>query len=142
LARVDAAIVQPLPELMIVGRRQVRSCNSWMHNLPTLAKGPFRCTALVHPDDAARLGLREGGQARIDGAGKSIDVMVQITDEMMPGVVSLPHGWGHDLPGSRLTLAAERPGANLNAVLDNVARDPLSGNAVLNGTAIALRALS
>jgi anaerobic selenocysteine-containing dehydrogenase len=142
MVRVAAALVQPLPELMIVGRRQVRSCNSWMHNLPTLAKGPFRCTALVHPDDAARLGLREGGQARIDGAGRSLDVMVQITDEMMPGVVSLPHGWGHDLPGSRMSLAAERPGVNLNAVLGNVARDPLSGNAVLNGTAIALRPLS
>jgi anaerobic selenocysteine-containing dehydrogenase len=142
MVRVKAGLDEPAPELVIIGRRQVRSCNSWMHNLPTLAKGPFRCTALVHPDDAVRMGLTEGGRARIDGAGKSVDVIVQITDEMMPGVVSLPHGWGHDLPGSRLTLAAERPGANLNAVLGDAVRDPLSGNAVLNGGKIAMRGLA
>ncbi|NEX63983.1 molybdopterin-dependent oxidoreductase [Noviherbaspirillum galbum] len=141
LARVDAALEAPAPELVIIGRRQVRSCNSWMHNLPTLAKGAFRCTALVHPSDAARLGLTDGGMARVDGAGARIDVVVQVSEEMMPGVVSLPHGWGHDLPGARLSLAAERPGANINAVLDDGGRDPLSGNSVLSGGAIAMHAL-
>ena len=119
-----------------------------MHNLPTLAKGPFRCTALVHPVDAARLGLQDGALARIaavtrvDEATRSVHAQVQVSEQMMPGVVSLPHGWGHDLPGAQLRLAAERPGANLNALLDDQLRDPLSGNAVLGGVAITMSALA
>ncbi len=112
-----------------------------MHNLPSLAKGPFRCTALVHPDDAARLRLRDGGRARLSRGGRAIEVSVQVSDEIMPGVVSLPHGWGHDLPGARLRVAAERPGANLNAILDETRRDPLSGNAVLSGVPISMHPL-
>lgn len=150
------------PELVVIGRRQVRSNNSWMHNLPTLAKGPFRCTALVNPVDAQRLGLRDGAMAsmrRADtaadctscegaagtpaaDASPAITVQVQLSDEVGPGVVSLPHGWGHDVPGARLRVAAERPGANLNALLDEAARDPLSGNAVLGGVAITLQPLT
>lgn len=137
LQRVAADARTAPADAVIIGRRQVRSNNSWMHNLPTLAKGPFRCTALVHPQDAARWGLQHGGQARIAGArGQSIEVQVEVSDEVMPGVVSLPHGWGHALPGARLAVAAERPGANLNAVLDDGLRDPLSGNAVLGGVAV------
>jgi anaerobic selenocysteine-containing dehydrogenase len=142
LQRVRAALAQDAPPLVIIGRRQIRSGNSWMHNLPVLAKGAFRCTALVHSTDAARLGLRHEGQATISAGAAAITVQVEISDEMMPGVVSLPHGWGHDLAGARLTLAAERPGANLNAVLDDTLRDPLSGNAVLSGIAIEMRALN
>jgi anaerobic selenocysteine-containing dehydrogenase len=141
IARVRADLDRPVPELVIVGRRQLRSNNSWMHNLPTLAKGPFRCVALVHPVDAQRLAIAEGGRARITAGGRSIDVVVELTDEMMPGVVSLPHGWGHDRPGTRLRVAAERPGANLNAILDEHTRDPLSGNAVLSGVPITLAPL-
>jgi anaerobic selenocysteine-containing dehydrogenase len=113
-----------------------------MHNLPILAKGPFRCTALVHPDDAARLGLQDGGLAHIATTTapteRSVQAQVHISAEMMPGVVSLPHGWGHHLPGAQLQVAAERPGANLNALLDDQWRDPLSGNAVLGGMAIRM----
>ncbi len=154
LARAMAEAERPLPALQVIGRRQLRSNNSWMHNLPSLAKGKARCTALVHPDDAARLGLRDAGRGRLrratgaaadgggggasGGSGAEIIVDIEISDEMMPGVVSLPHGWGHDLPGARLGVAAARPGANLNAVLDERTRDPLSGNAVLNGIAIEL----
>lgn len=141
LRRPSSALAQPVPELVIIGRRHVRSCNSWMHNLPTLAKGPFRCTALVHPADAERLGLSDGAMARITAAGRSVDAQVEVSDEMMRGVVSLPHGWGHDQPGSRMALAAERPGANLNAVLDETLRDPLSGNAVLSGIPVEMRAV-
>ncbi len=141
LARVRADLARPVPDLVIVGRRQLRSNNSWMHNLPSLAKGPFRCTALVHPTDAGRLGLTDGARARISRGERSIDVVVEVSDEMMPGVVSLPHGWGHDRPGTRMHVAAERPGANLNAILDETARDPLSGNAVLTGVAIEMRPL-
>jgi anaerobic selenocysteine-containing dehydrogenase len=120
----------------------VRTNNSWMHNLPTLAKGPFRCTALVHPADAARLGLQDGGQALLHNGARKVQAQVHISADMMPGVVSLPHGWGHDLPGARLGVAAQRPGANLNALLDDQLRDPLSGNAVLGGVAIEMTAVA
>ncbi len=139
LGRVRADLARAVPELVIVGRRQLRSNNSWMHNLPVLAKGPFRCTALVHTADASRLGLRHGGRARIASGPRSIEVEVEVSDEMMPGVVSLPHGWGHDQPGTRMAVAAERPGANLNALLDETLRDPLSGNAVLSGVPITMQ---
>jgi anaerobic selenocysteine-containing dehydrogenase len=112
-----------------------------MHNLPALAKGAYRCTALVHPDDARRLALFDGGMARVRNGARSIEVQVEVSDEMMPGVVSLPHGWGHNLPGARLNVAAERPGVNLNALLDETLRDPLSGNAVLSGVAIEMAPL-
>jgi anaerobic selenocysteine-containing dehydrogenase len=138
LARPVADLSRPAPDLVIIGRRDVRTNNSWMHNLPILAKGPFRCTALVHPADATRLGLKDGAQARIANGALSVQAQVQVSSEMMPGVVSLPHGWGHNLPGAQLHLAAERPGANLNALLDDQLRDPLSGNAVLGGVAITM----
>ena len=142
LARVATDLARPAPELVIVGRRQVRSNNSWMHNLPVLAKGPFRCTALVHPADAQRFGLAQGGRARISANARSVEAQIEISEEMMPGVISLPHGWGHDLPGSQLRVAAERPGANLNALFDENWRDPLSGNAVLSGVPVTIAPLT
>ena len=142
LSRAASDLARPAPELVIVGRRQVRSNNSWMHNLPVLAKGPFRCTALVNPADAKRLGLVHGRRARISAAaGRSIEAEVEVSDEMMQGVVSLPHGWGHNLPGTRMALAAERPGANLNALLDDTLRDLPSGNAVLSGVPVQMSAI-
>jgi anaerobic selenocysteine-containing dehydrogenase len=138
LPRALAALDAPAAGLVVIGRRDVRSNNSWMHNLPTLAKGPFRGTALVHPTDAARLGLVDGSTAAMASPSGSVQVVVELSDALMPGVVSLPHGWGHDLPGARLSVAAERPGANLNLLLDENARDPLSGNAVLSGAAVTL----
>jgi anaerobic selenocysteine-containing dehydrogenase len=138
LARVAADLAAPAPEMVIIGRRQLRSNNSWMHNLPVLAKGAYRCTALVHPADAARLGLADGASARVRNGARSIEVQVELSEDMMVGVVSLPHGWGHDLPGTRMGVAAERPGVNLNALLDEQLRDPLSGNAVLSGIAVTM----
>jgi anaerobic selenocysteine-containing dehydrogenase len=140
LARAEADLDAPVPDLVIVGRRQLRSNNSWMHNLPSLAKGAYRCTALVHPQDAARLGLVDGGAAQIRNGTRLIDVQVEVSEEMMPGVVSLPHGWGHNMPGTQMGLAAERPGVNLNVLLDEQLRDPLSGNAVLSGIAVEMAA--
>jgi len=140
LPRALADIDTPAPAMVVIGRRDVRSNNSWMHNLPTLAKGPYRCTALVHPDDAARLGLADGATARLAGSGSEVAVTVELSAAMRPGVVSLPHGWGHGLPGARLALAAQRPGVNLNALLDDRQRDPLSGNAVLSGVEVTLAA--
>ena len=140
LPRAWADVHACAPELVIIGRRDVRSNNSWMHNLPTLAKGPMRCTVLVNPADAARLQLQDGKLACISSASGQVQALVELSADMMPGVVSLPHGWGHDLPGSQLALAAQRPGANLNALLDDQQRDPLSGNAVLSGVAVSVRA--
>ncbi len=138
LKRPAADLGRSIPELVIVGRRQLHGNNSWMHNLPVLAKGAARCIALINPNDAERLGLEDGGRARIAHDGRSIEAEIQITDEMMPGVVSLPHGWGHDQPGSQLEVAAAHPGANLNALMDENRRDPLSGNAVLSGMEVEM----
>jgi anaerobic selenocysteine-containing dehydrogenase len=138
LPRALADLDAPAADLVVIGRRDVRSNNSWMHNLPTLAKGPFRGTALINPADAARLGLAEGASAWLTSPHGSVQVTVELSDTLMPGVVSLPHGWGHDLPGTQLSVAAERPGANLNLLLDENDRDPLSGNAVLSGAAVTL----
>ena len=113
-----------------------------MHNLPTLAKGPNRCKLLVHPADAARFGLGNGALAEISGNATSFVVPVEISEDMMPGVVSLPHGWGHDLEGARLGLASRNPGVNVNALIPEGTRDPLSGNAILNGVAISLKAVA
>jgi len=141
LPRALAALDEPAADMVIIGRRHVRSNNSWMHNLPLLAKGPFRCTAMVHPADAQRLGLVDGAMARIAGhAGNSIEAQVEVSDTIMQGVISLPHGWGHNLPGAQLALASERPGSNLNSVLDENLRDPISGNAVLGGVAVEVTA--
>ena len=139
LDAVEAALREPAPALVVVGRRDARSNNSWMHNLPTLAKGPERCTALLHPEDAARAGVGDGERVRLQGAGgRAIELPAQVCEDMMPGVVSVPHGWGHDLPGAQLGVAAQRPGVNLNALLDDALRDPLSGTSVLNGVPVSL----
>ena len=140
LPRAAADLATPAADMVIIGRREVRSNNSWMHNLPTLAKGPARCTLLMHPQDATRLGLADGALARIQRGDAALQAPVVLSTDLMPGVVCLPHGWGHDLPGARLHLAAERPGVNLNALLDDALIDPLSGNAVLSGVAVQVRA--
>lgn len=129
----------PVADLVVIGRRDVRSNNSWLHNLPLLAKGPDRSMAIVHPADAARHGVQDGARATLTGAqGRQVQVQVQVSDEVMPGVVCLPHGWGHGLKGTRQQVAAARPGANLNVLLDDSVRDPLSGNAVLSGAVVSL----
>jgi anaerobic selenocysteine-containing dehydrogenase len=138
MQRAMAGLAQPDAGMVIIGRRDVRSNNSWMHNLPLLAKGPERCTALVNPADASRLGLADGAMATIASRHGAVQARVAVTGDMMPGVVSLPHGWGHDLPGAQLSLAAQRPGVNLNVLLDDSQRDPLSGNAVLGGVSVQL----
>jgi anaerobic selenocysteine-containing dehydrogenase len=119
--------------MTLVGRRHLRSNNSWMHNLPLLMSGRPRCTLQIHPDDAGRLGIHDGGTARVASRVGALEVLVEVTDAIMPGVVSLPHGWGHDHQGAQLRVAAERPGVNSNLLADEMALDVLSGNAVLNG---------
>jgi anaerobic selenocysteine-containing dehydrogenase len=119
--------------MVLIGRRQLRSNNSWMHNLPPLVKGKDRCTMQVHPDDATRLGLVDGAQARLTSDTGSIEAPIEVTDAIRSGVVSIPHGWGHDTPGVRLDVAREHSGVNSNVLADTSLIDPLSGNAVLNG---------
>ena len=109
-----------------------------MHNLPALAGGSNRCTLLIHPDDAARLGI--GDLAVITGPGGKLEVPVEITDAIRPGVVSLPHGWGHTAPGTRLSVAATQPGVNVNSLLDSSLLEPLSGTAVLSGVPVEVMA--
>jgi anaerobic selenocysteine-containing dehydrogenase len=124
--------------MVLIGRRQLRSNNSWMHNLEPLVKGKERCTAHVHPDDAERLGLRDGEPARVSSRAGSIEVPVEVTDAVMPGVVSIPHGWGHDVEGVRMSVASAHAGTNSNLLADETLVDPLSGNAVLNGIPVDL----
>jgi anaerobic selenocysteine-containing dehydrogenase len=119
--------------LVLIGRRQLRSNNSWMHNLPALVKGRDRCTLLVHPDDAARLGLADGASALVSSATGEVEAPVEVSDEVMRGVVSMPHGWGHSAPGTRMGVAAGHAGVNSNLLADESLVEPVSGNAVLNG---------
>jgi anaerobic selenocysteine-containing dehydrogenase len=141
LPRLEARLDAPRTGLELVGRRHLRSNNSWMHNLPVLAKGPFRCTLQVHPEDAARLSLADGGAARVRSRAGSVVARVEVTDAIRPGVVSLPHGWGHDAPGTRMQVAAQRPGTNSNALADELALDPLSGTSALNGIPVEIEAV-
>jgi anaerobic selenocysteine-containing dehydrogenase len=124
--------------LVLIGRRHVRSNNSWMHNVNVLVKGKPRCTLEIHPLDAGRLGLTAGGEARVSSRAGALTAPVEVTDAVMPGVVSLPHGWGHDLPGVQLSVAAAHAGVNSNALADETLFDPLSGNAVLNGIPVTV----
>ena len=123
---------------VLVGRRQLRSNNSWMHNLPNLVGGTNRCTLQVAPADAARIGLADGGAARVRSRAGELVADVEVTDAVMEGVVSLPHGWGHGQPGTRMGVAAANAGVNSNVLADELAVDPLSGNAVLNGIPVEL----
>jgi anaerobic selenocysteine-containing dehydrogenase len=116
---------------LLIGRRHLRSNNSWMHNLPALRGGTNRCTLQIHPDDANRLGLTDF--ARVKGPGGEVIAPVEITDAIRPGVVCLPHGWGHDQPGTRLAVASHEPGVNVNSLHDGGLLDPLSSTSVLNG---------
>ena len=136
IPRLAAAVDARAEGMVLVGRRHLRSNNSWMHNVPALMKGSNRCTLQVHPDDAARLGL--DGSARVTSRVGSVVAPVEVTDCVMPGVVSLPHGWGHGRSGSRLAVAAEHPGVSSNVLTDESMIDPLSGTAVLNGIPVTV----
>jgi anaerobic selenocysteine-containing dehydrogenase len=113
-----------------------------MHNLPLLVRGPQRCTVQVHPDDAARLGLADGATARVRSRVGAIELPVHVTDEVMAGVVSIPHGWGHDVPGVGWSVAVGAGGANSNTLTDELALEPLSGTAILNGIPVAVEAVT
>ncbi|WP_031153978.1 molybdopterin-dependent oxidoreductase [Streptomyces erythrochromogenes] len=141
LPRLRATLADSPTALVLVGRRHLRSNNSWLHNVPALTGGSNRCTLQVHPQDAARLGLTDGGRARVAADGGSLEVPVEVTEAVRTGVVSLPHGWGHDRAGARLGVASATPGANVNQLLDGTRIDRLSGTAVLNAFPVELTPL-
>src|SRR6266699_2487989 len=126
-------------QMLLIGRRDLRSNNSWMHNLHVLTKGKERCTLHMHPHDAARLALANGEVAHITSRAGAVEIPIEVTDAIMPGVVSIPHGWGHNLPGTNLHVATEHAGVNTNVLTDEGEVDPLSGNAVLNGIPVAVQ---
>jgi anaerobic selenocysteine-containing dehydrogenase len=140
LPRLRARIADHTSELLLIGRRQMRYSNSFMHNLPALVKGRDRCTLQVSSKDADRIGLVHGGSARVTSRVGSLVAPVEVTDDLMPGVVSLPHGWGHDDPASQLRVANAHPGVNTNVLTDDQAYDEASGTAVLFGTPVRVEA--
>ncbi|OLT17038.1 molybdopterin-binding oxidoreductase [Actinomadura sp. CNU-125] len=137
--RLRAALAAgPRTGTVLIGRRHLRSNNSWLHNLPELVRGSNTCTLHLHPDDAARLGVAAGDGVRVTSRAGSVEAVAEPTDTIMPGVVSLPHGWGHDRPGTRTDVARRHAGVNVNVVTDEREIDPPSGTAVLNGVPVTL----
>ncbi|MBU1171869.1 MAG: molybdopterin oxidoreductase family protein [Proteobacteria bacterium] len=128
----------PERQLVLISRRHLRSNNSWFHNLPKLVKGKNRCTLQINPEDASLLGLEEGCPACVSSAVGALTIPIEISGDMMKGVVSIPHGWGHDFPGMSLSVAASVPGVNSNILADEKLMDTLSGNAVLNGIPVSI----
>ena len=129
-------------QMLLIGRRDLRSNNSWMHNLHVLTKGKERCTLHMHPNDAASLALDDGEMACLTSRVGTVEIVIEVTDAIMPGVVSIPHGWGHNLTGTRMLVAAEHAGVNTNILTDEESMDPLSGNAVLNGIPVTVEKAS
>ena len=127
-----------LDQMLLVGRRDLKSNNSWMHNIKVLTKGSLSCTAHIHPNDAARIGAVTGTALRIASRVGEVQVPAEVTDSVRPGVVSLPHGWGHSVPGTKMAVASEKAGVNSNILTDDQVLDPLSGNAVLSAIPVTV----
>ncbi len=136
LDRLEACLEQAPPELLLIGRRTLRSNNSWMHNSQRLVKGRSRCTLRMHPEDAKARGLESGQTVSLVGPAGRVEAPLEVSDEVMLGVVSLPHGWGHGREGTRLNVAATKAGVSVNDVLAAGFVDALSGASVLNGVPV------
>jgi len=143
LDRAARALEAPTPSLVLIGRRHVRSNNSWLHNSQRLVKGKPRCTLMIHPADAATRGIVDGCVVRLSSRVGAVEIAAEVTEDMRPGVVCMPHGWGHDRPGTghdrpgtRLSVAGRSPGVSINDVVDDQRIDELTGTAVLNGTPV------
>lgn len=140
LQRVKDKLLAPQQDgLLLIGRRHIRSNNSWMHNSQRLIKGADRCTLMINPQDAAQHNLVDGDMAAVESRTGVINVSVEITDELMPGVVSLPHGYGHNLSGVQMQNALQKPGVNANDLTDDLLIDELTGNTALNGVPVAIK---
>jgi anaerobic selenocysteine-containing dehydrogenase len=140
LPRLERALGEPVPDLVLIGRRQLRNNNSWLHNSERMVKGRDRCTLLMHPDDAAARGLSNGDKVQLRTRAGAIEAPLEITDAMMRGVVSLPHGFGHDRPGVQLGVARAHAGVSINDVTDERFYDELSGTAALSGIPVEVEA--
>lgn len=125
-------------QLLLIGRRQLKSNNSWMHNASRLMGKKVRCNLLIHPEDAQKLGLESGNDAVVASAVGEVTIPVLVSKDMMPGTVSIPHGWGHDRPGTKLRVAARTPGVSINDLTDDARVDPISGNASFSGTPVTI----
>jgi anaerobic selenocysteine-containing dehydrogenase len=128
--------------LLLIGRRDLRSNNSWMHNSGRLVKGEERCTLLMHPEDARQRGVADGERVRVTSRVGSITLAVELTTDIMPGVVSLPHGWGHAREGVQMRTAQRHPGVSVNDITDETAIDALSGTAAFNGLPVTVEPLA
>ncbi|OBH80743.1 molybdopterin dinucleotide-binding protein [Mycobacterium scrofulaceum] len=138
LPRLAARMERPAEPLVLVSRRHLRSNNTWLHNVPALMKGKDRCTLLIHPDDAARCGVADDDVVTVKSAAGEIKVPVEVTEAIKPGVVSMPHGWGHGKPGTRMAVANGSPGANTNVLSPPTFIDEPSGNGALNGIPVTI----
>ncbi|WCS20620.1 molybdopterin-dependent oxidoreductase [Mycobacterium marinum] len=138
LPRLASRMDRPAEQLVLVNRRHLRSNNSWLHNVPALMKGKDRCTLLMHPDDAARNGITDNDTVTVRSSAGEITVPVELTSAIKPGVVSMPHGWGHGKPGTRLAVANSAPGVNTNVLSPPTLLDEPSGNGVLNGIPVTV----
>lgn len=138
LPRLAARIERAPEELVLVSRRHLRSNNSWLHNVGPLMKGKDRCTLLIHADDASKRGVASGDLVTVTSVGGHVEVPAEVTEAIMPGVVSMPHGWGHGKPGTRMTVANESPGVNTNILSPPMFIDEPSGNGALNGIPVTV----
>ncbi|WP_156746752.1 molybdopterin-dependent oxidoreductase [Mycobacterium sp. E2733] len=138
LPRLAARMDRPAQPLVLVSRRHLRSNNTWFHNVPALMKGKDRCTLLIHPDDAARCGIENDDVVTVKSAAGEIKVPVEVTEAIKPGVVSMPHGWGHGKPGTRMAVANSSPGVNTNVLSLPTFIDEPSGNGALNGIPVTI----
>ena len=125
-------------QMVLIGRRHIKTNNSWLHNSPRMVKGNNRCTLQLHPIDAAKYDVNEGDRVKVTSRVGELFVEAEITDSIMPGVVSIPHGWGHNKKGIKLGVASQYPGVNTNILTDEMQVDTLSGNGVLNGVPVTL----
>jgi len=138
LPRLAARLTREPDDLVLVSRRHLRSNNSWLHNVSALMKGRDRCTLLMHPDDAASRGVAAGDTVCVVSVAGQIEVPVELTDAIMPGVVSMPHGWGHGKAGTRMAVANDSPGVNTNILSPPTFLDEPSGNGALNGIPVTV----
>lgn len=136
IARAERLLSAAPDALVLIGRRQLRTNNSWMHNHARLTKGPSTCTLLMHPTDASKRGFRDGQRVEVSSTVGRVTVPLEVSDGIMPGVVSLPHGWGHTREGTRQRIANARPGASINDITEDARVDELTGNAAFSATPV------
>ncbi len=127
---------------LLIGRRNLRSNNSWMHNLHRMVKGPNTCTALIHPTDASRLQISTGEIIEVSSDVGQVQIEAEVSEEIMPGTISIPHGWGHNRSGIRMSIAQEHAGVSFNDLADEKLVDELSGVSVINAIPIQVKKLN